>query len=564
MGDAKAPFAGLKQRLARGAAGVQALFTDEGVREKTGALLRRNLSTAVERGQTSLRGVLAKVQEADALRALRRRAADEDPPLVDLQVGARVYEDVPKYMRTQLWLSLLDQQEATARSGAAAAASADVLDDLDSLLCEGDYYEALVSGFRSTSTAGPDDFVEDVGAVISRDISRTFPTHTLFQTKEGRGKLQRVLHAYAIHDPPVGYCQGMAFVAGMLLMYLEEGRAFAALVTLMHGASLRALYLPGMAALQLRLRQLGELLRRRSPALAAHLDAHDVSPVIYASSWFLSLFAAEFPFAFTARILDVALAERSSAVVLRAALGLLDAAESALLELHNFEALVIYLKVELKNWPHERLREILTLAVGMEGVNDVTLAALADDIARDDAEAEAAAAARAAARAAGPASGGAAADAAELLASSPPAAGHIRTRSSTVLEMLLDMDLGARVSTTAAAQQEPQSAAASAVGAGGLEDWVTVSPPMSGGTLGVLATGGVLLPPVEHADGPMSRPSLRMLQQPLPGAAGGAAAAAVSQAAAGAPPALAGSIGDLIELNSPVKRGTQQGGQAHT
>jgi hypothetical protein len=223
----------------------------------------------------------------------------------------------------------------------------ETLDDMEALICEGEYYDSLVKGLTASNvgTAAPGEFIEDVGAVISRDISRTFPNHSFFQAADGRAKLQRVLHAYAMHDPAVGYCQGMAFVAGSLLMYLEEARAFAALVTLMHSAALRALYLPGMAALQLRLRQLEELLRRRSPALAAHLAAHDVAPVIFASAWFLSLYAAEFPPAFTARIIDVALAERSSAVALRVALGLLDAAEEALLALGNFEALVIYIKV---------------------------------------------------------------------------------------------------------------------------------------------------------------------------------------------------------------------------
>lgn len=119
----------------------------------------------------------------------------------------------------------------------------------------------------SQDTAAPGEFVEDVGAIISRDITRTFPGHTLFQSPAGRGRLQRVLHAYAIHDPAVGYCQGEAFVAGILLMYLDEARAFAGLVALMHGAGLRALYLPGMAALQVCLSQLGELLRRRAPAV---------------------------------------------------------------------------------------------------------------------------------------------------------------------------------------------------------------------------------------------------------------------------------------------------------
>jgi len=34
--------------------------------------------------------------------------------------------------------------------------------------------------------------------------------------------LSNVLKVYAIHDPEVGYCQGMGFTTALLLMYMEE------------------------------------------------------------------------------------------------------------------------------------------------------------------------------------------------------------------------------------------------------------------------------------------------------------------------------------------------------
>jgi hypothetical protein len=51
MADRGAGFAGFKQRLARGAAGLNAIFTDDAVREKAGALLSKRLNAAVDRGQ---------------------------------------------------------------------------------------------------------------------------------------------------------------------------------------------------------------------------------------------------------------------------------------------------------------------------------------------------------------------------------------------------------------------------------------------------------------------------------------------------------------------------------
>ncbi|CAE8599971.1 unnamed protein product, partial [Polarella glacialis] len=58
--------------------------------------------------------------------------------------------------------------------------------------------------------------------LIEIDISRTFPDMPLFD-KEQQESLLRILHAYANLNPEVGYCQGMNFVAGLLLMVSQKG-----------------------------------------------------------------------------------------------------------------------------------------------------------------------------------------------------------------------------------------------------------------------------------------------------------------------------------------------------
>jgi len=54
---------------------------------------------------------------------------------------------------------------------------------------------------------------------IVRDIDRTYPNQELF--KEKQQALFNVLKAYALHDSEIGYCQGQAFVAGLLLMHVR-------------------------------------------------------------------------------------------------------------------------------------------------------------------------------------------------------------------------------------------------------------------------------------------------------------------------------------------------------
>merc|ERR1719503_461981 len=57
----------------------------------------------------------------------------------------------------------------------------------------------------------------DWTAVIEIDIARTFPELKSFD-QTNQNQLWRVLNAYASYNPTLGYCQGMNFVAGLLLI----------------------------------------------------------------------------------------------------------------------------------------------------------------------------------------------------------------------------------------------------------------------------------------------------------------------------------------------------------
>lgn len=56
--------------------------------------------------------------------------------------------------------------------------------------------------------------------LIRRDLSRTFPTHEFFKEQDGEGQeaLFNVIKAYSIFDQQVGYCQGLPFIVGCLLL----------------------------------------------------------------------------------------------------------------------------------------------------------------------------------------------------------------------------------------------------------------------------------------------------------------------------------------------------------
>uniref|UniRef100_A0ABM0MLF5 Rab GTPase-activating protein 1-like n=1 Tax=Saccoglossus kowalevskii TaxID=10224 RepID=A0ABM0MLF5_SACKO len=80
--------------------------------------------------------------------------------------------------------------------------------------------------------------------VIERDINRTFPAHDFFKEAGGLGQdaLYKISKAYSVYDEEVGYCQGLSFLAAVLLLHMPEEQAFAVLVKIMYEYGLRDLF----------------------------------------------------------------------------------------------------------------------------------------------------------------------------------------------------------------------------------------------------------------------------------------------------------------------------------
>ena len=81
---------------------------------------------------------------------------------------------------------------------------------------------------------------------------RTFPNHGYFSGALGPGQcgLFNLLKAYSILDPEVGYCQGLPFCVGLLLMHMEEEQSFSMLKHLMFNLGLRRQFHHDMSGLQ--------------------------------------------------------------------------------------------------------------------------------------------------------------------------------------------------------------------------------------------------------------------------------------------------------------------------
>ncbi|KAI8886133.1 TBC-domain-containing protein, partial [Backusella circina FSU 941] len=105
-------------------------------------------------------------------------------------------------------------------------------------------YESLVN--TADSMGDHNEYAE----IIQRDLHRTFPDNSKFsctirhlngsiimmpETNSKLQSLRRILLAFSIHSPHIGYCQSLNYLAGFFLLFVDnEEEAFWMLVTTVH------------------------------------------------------------------------------------------------------------------------------------------------------------------------------------------------------------------------------------------------------------------------------------------------------------------------------------------
>lgn len=139
---------------------------------------------------------------------------------------------------------------------------------------------------------------------IEKDLNRSLPEYSAYQTEEGINRLRRVLTAYSWKNPDVGYCQAMNIVAAALLIFQTEEQAFWTLSVLCEK------YVPGyysktMYGTLLDQKVFESLVEKTMPILWNHITKHDIQLSVVSLPWFLSLFLNSMPLVFAFRIIDI-------------------------------------------------------------------------------------------------------------------------------------------------------------------------------------------------------------------------------------------------------------------
>ena len=153
-----------------------------------------------------------------------------------------------------------------------------------------------------------------VSEQINRDITRTF-YNDKFKNGNGKEMLKNILIAMAFIKPEIGYCQGMNFIVGALINFIDnEEKCFWIFLYFIDNIDLKMLYLQNMPDYLIKLYQLNYYIKENYPKLLPHLKKNQISPEIFFSKWILTIFANFLPFEILYNVWDLFILDKWKAI----------------------------------------------------------------------------------------------------------------------------------------------------------------------------------------------------------------------------------------------------------
>eukprot|EP01031_Cornospumella_fuschlensis_P030311 gene30311-36625_t len=221
------------------------------------------------------------------------------------QVKSLVRHGVPPELRGKVWFAC---------SGAPAKMRAAALEESYA------YYVSQIPTLDGSQ----------ISVDIEKDLPRTFPDYIGNDKDVGTDLLRRVLLAYALRNPAVGYCQSMNYICALLLLHMKEEKAFWVFAALIEDILPPDYYSPSMLGGRIDQHVFQACIAWKLPRLYAKFKETStlLEPII--CPWFLCLFINVLPLYTVCRVWDCLFWE-GSAVLFRIGLSMLRSKQDTLL-----------------------------------------------------------------------------------------------------------------------------------------------------------------------------------------------------------------------------------------
>lgn len=267
---------------------------------------------------------LAVIREKKWIQMLRHWNKNEKND----KLKRRVYKGIPNKLRPEVWKRLLNVEDTIQKN-------------------VGVYHQMLKLA-RTFSTEARQ---------IDSDVNRQFREHLYYRERYSlkQQSLFNVLTAYSMYNMELGYCQGMAGVAGILLMYMDEEEAFWALSTFMCDPkyAMHGLFIVGFPKLTRFLSHHDRILAKFLPKLHKHFVKHCLDSILYSLKWFFVIFVERIPFSLCLRIWDIYMIE-GERVVTAMAFTILRIHRKKLIKMRDMDEMTEFLQTQLhKDFGHD-------------------------------------------------------------------------------------------------------------------------------------------------------------------------------------------------------------------
>ncbi|OWZ19887.1 hypothetical protein PHMEG_0005787 [Phytophthora megakarya] len=192
---------------------------------------------------------------------------------------------------------------------------------------KGQYERLLASELESTEATRQIDV--DLHRTVADEDKRLW-------TEEKSRMMRRILVAYSLYNPSLGYCQGLNYIVARSLQHLDEEEAFYLLIAI--ARLVPDDYYTTMLGLAVDQHVFADLVRLQYPEVSDHLTELGGSGMelsLACTEWFLTLFSSPCDRAVTFQIWD-AIYLQGDEILFRVALALLQQAKSELLACNNY------------------------------------------------------------------------------------------------------------------------------------------------------------------------------------------------------------------------------------